>query len=94
MSQSMSCPLPNYKLVVVGDPEVGKSALCFQYFERKFITEYDPTIEDSYMHHINIDGKWCLVEVLDTAGKEEFSTWRKRNINEGIELLIFLILIS
>jgi Ras-related protein M-Ras len=80
------CPLPIYKLVVVDDPEVGKSVLLFQFSERSFIAEYDLTIEDSYMHHINIDGKWCLIEVLDTAGKEEFSTWRKRNINESIKL--------
>lgn len=37
-----------------------------------FIETYDPTIEDSYRRQADIDGKRCTIEVLDTAGQEEY----------------------
>lgn len=41
--------LTTYKLVVVGEGGVGKSALTIQFFQKLFVTDYDPTIEDSYI---------------------------------------------
>jgi len=40
--------MTEYKLVVVGTGGVGKSALTIQFIQQTFVTEYDPTIEDSY----------------------------------------------
>jgi len=37
-----------YKLVVVGGGGVGKSAITIQFIQSYFVTDYDPTIEDSY----------------------------------------------
>lgn len=37
-----------------------------------FIDEYDPTIEDSYRKQVVIDGETCLLDILDTAGQEEY----------------------
>lgn len=34
--------------------------------------EYDPTIEDSYRKQTTIDGEVALLDVLDTAGQEEY----------------------
>ena len=34
--------------------------------------EYDPTIEDSYRKQVVIDGETCLLDILDTAGQEEY----------------------
>ena len=39
-----------------------------------FLDEYDPTIEDSYRKQVQIDGKPALLDILDTAGQEEFSS--------------------
>ncbi|CAI2168974.1 11796_t:CDS:2 [Funneliformis geosporum] len=50
-----------YKLVVLGDGGVGKTALTIQ--------TYDPTIEDSYRKQVVIDDQPCVLEVLDTAGQ-------------------------
>lgn len=66
--------LPTFKLVVVGDGGVGKSALTIQFFQRMFVQDYDPTIEDSYTQHCEVDGQWCVLDVLDT-GKQ-----RARNV--------------
>lgn len=37
-----------------------------------FVEEYDPTIEDSYRKQVVIDGETCLLDILDTAGQEEY----------------------
>lgn len=43
-----------YKLVVVGDGGVGKSALTMQIIKNYFEAVYDPTIEDSYRKQVVI----------------------------------------
>lgn len=52
------------KLVVVGDGGVGKSAITIQFFQKLFVTDYDPTIEDSYIQHTEVDGQWCILDGL------------------------------
>jgi len=62
MSKGPNANARTYKLVVVGDGGVGKSALTIQFFQKTFVEEYDPTIEDSYIQHLEIDGKWCILD--------------------------------
>lgn len=64
--------LREYKLVVVGGGGVGKSALTIQFIQSHFVDEYDPTIEDSYRKQCVIDEEVALLDVLDTAGQEEY----------------------
>jgi small GTP-binding protein len=52
---------------------VGKSALTIQFIQSHFVDEYDPTIEDSYRKQCVIDEEVALLDVLDTAGQEEYS---------------------
>ncbi|XP_038835661.1 ras-related protein M-Ras isoform X4 [Salvelinus namaycush] len=80
--------LPTYKLVVVGDGGVGKSALTIQFFQKIFVPDYDPTIEDSYLKHTEIDAQWAILDVLDTAGQEEFSAMREQYMRTGDGFLI------
>ncbi|KAK7014483.1 hypothetical protein VNI00_019326 [Paramarasmius palmivorus] len=37
---------------------------------------YDPTIEDSYRKQTVLDGRMCYIEIIDTAGQEEYSALR------------------
>ena len=46
-----------YKLVVVGGGGVGKSALTIQFIQSHFVSDYDPTIEDSYRKQCVIDDR-------------------------------------
>lgn len=62
MSKPPNENLITYKLVVVGDGGVGKSALTIQFFQKLFVTDYDPTIEDTYIQHTEIDGQWCILD--------------------------------
>jgi len=72
-----------YKLVIVGGGGVGKSALTIQLIQNHFIDEYDPTIEDSYRKQVTIDDETCLLDILDTAGQEEYSAMRDQYMRTG-----------
>jgi Ras-related protein M-Ras len=53
-----------------------------------FVEDYDPTIEDSYIQHTEIDSQWCILDVLDTAGQEEFSAMREQYMRKGDAFLL------
>ena len=72
-----------YKLVIVGGGGVGKSALTIQLIQGHFVDEYDPTIEDSYRKQVVIDNETCLLDILDTAGQEEYSAMRDSYMRTG-----------
>eukprot|EP01113_Clastostelium_recurvatum_P021092 TRINITY_DN2496_c0_g1_i3.p1 TRINITY_DN2496_c0_g1~~TRINITY_DN2496_c0_g1_i3.p1 ORF type:complete len:197 (+),score=46.39 TRINITY_DN2496_c0_g1_i3:86-676(+) len=71
------------KVVVFGGGAVGKSALTIQLISNHFIIEYDPTIEDSYRRQCSIDDETCILDILDTAGQEEFSAMRDQYMRQG-----------
>ncbi|XP_033919028.1 GTPase HRas-like [Melopsittacus undulatus] len=61
----------------------GKSALMIQLIQDHFIYEYDFTIEDSCRKQVLIDGKTCFIDILDTAGQEEYSAMRDQYMKTG-----------
>lgn len=75
--------MTEYKLVIVGGGGVGKSALTIQLIQNHFVDEYDPTIEDSYRKQVTIDQETCLLDILDTAGQEEYSAMRDQYMRSG-----------
>ncbi|KAL9584379.1 MAG: hypothetical protein Q9212_002156 [Teloschistes hypoglaucus] len=79
----MSGKMTLYKLVVLGDGGVGKTALTIQLCLNHFVETYDPTIEDSYRKQVVIDQQSCMLEVLDTAGQEEYTALRDQWIRDG-----------
>ncbi|OBT51990.1 hypothetical protein VE04_05605 [Pseudogymnoascus sp. 24MN13] len=66
----------DYHIVVLGAGGVGKSCLTAQFVQNVWIESYDPTIEDSYRKQIQVDGRQCMLEILDTAGTEQFTAMR------------------
>ncbi|XP_015514622.1 ras-like protein 2 [Neodiprion pinetum] len=77
-----------YKLVVVGGGGVGKSAITIQFIQSYFVTDYDPTIEDSYTKQCVIDDTPAKLDILDTAGQEEFSAMREQYMRSGEGFLL------
>eukprot|EP01091_Cochliopodium_minus_P003684 TRINITY_DN13660_c0_g1_i1.p1 TRINITY_DN13660_c0_g1~~TRINITY_DN13660_c0_g1_i1.p1 ORF type:complete len:187 (-),score=35.43 TRINITY_DN13660_c0_g1_i1:20-580(-) len=80
--------MSEYKVVVIGSGAVGKSAMTIQFINQEFIEEYDPTIEDCYRKLYTIDGESCMLNVVDTAGQEEFRVLREQHIKSGQGYLI------
>jgi len=77
-----------YKLVVLGGGGVGKSALTIRLVTDNFLDEYDPTIEDSYRKQVMIDDETALLDILDTAGQEEFSSMQDQWMRDGKGFLL------
>lgn len=72
-----------FKVVVLGSGGVGKSALTVQFVSGSFMEKYDPTIEDFYRKEIEVDGSPSVLEILDTAGTEQFASMRDLYIKNG-----------
>nr|CAX71115.1 RAP1B, member of RAS oncogene family [Schistosoma japonicum] len=77
-----------YKIVVLGSGGVGKSALTVQFIQGIFTEKYDPTIEDSYRKQVEIDSQQCMLEILDTAGTEQFTAMRDFYMKNGQGFLL------
>ncbi|KAH9367047.1 hypothetical protein HPB48_022436 [Haemaphysalis longicornis] len=49
-------------------------------------------LEDSYRKQVVIDGETCLLDILDTAGQEEYSAMRDQYMRTGEGfLLVFAV---
>jgi len=90
----MEKPGTENKIVVLGGGGVGKSALTIRLVTDNFLEEYDPTIEDSYRKQVNIDGTVALLDILDTAGQEEFASMQDQWIREGKGFLLVYTITS
>ena len=55
---------------VLGTGGVGKSAITLRFVRDFFAKDWDPTIEDAYKKAVDVDGKPCKLEILDTAGQD------------------------
>ena len=65
------------KIIIVGDPAVGKTSLLLRYVEDRFEEEYLSTIGvDFYMQTLNIDKNEVKLQIWDTGGQEKFANIR------------------
>ena len=80
------------KIAVLGKGVVGKSSLTYRFINYDVSTEHDATIEDRYKSNLNIEGTNYEVEILDTAGEEDYQNMMDMWISfgEGF-LLVFAI---
>jgi Ras-related protein Rab-7A len=64
-----------YKVLVVGDPNTGKTSLVNQFVQRKFEPIYKPTIAcDFALKILEIAGKTVRVQIWDIGGQNSSST--------------------
>ena len=80
------------KIAVLGKGVVGKSSLTYRFLNYDVSTEHDATIEDRYKSNLNIEGTNYEVEILDTAGEEDYQNMMDMWISFGDGfLLVFAI---
>lgn len=62
-----------YKIIIIGDPNVGKSNILIRYTKNEFQTDENPTIgADFFSKNLEIEGVPCKLQIWDTAGQEHF----------------------
>ncbi|XP_074222427.1 ras-like protein family member 12 isoform X2 [Camelus bactrianus] len=61
-----SAPL-EVNLAILGRRGAGKSALTVKFLTRRFISEYDPNLEDTYSSEETVDHQPIHLRVMDTA---------------------------
>ena len=70
---TISAELPKYKLIFLGDQNVGKSAILNRFVNDTFSEEYQSTIGlDFQSKNIQIDNQEIHLLLYDTAGQEKF----------------------
>ncbi|ODQ64053.1 GTP-binding protein rhb1 [Nadsonia fulvescens var. elongata DSM 6958] len=74
-------PIPiTRKIAVVGTRAVGKSSMTVQYVEDHFVESYYPTIENQFSKVVKYRGHEYDIEILDTAGQDEFSIMNEKHL--------------
>lgn len=64
-----------FKLLLIGDSGVGKSALLLRFCDKLFNSTYITTIGvDFKIRTVNVNGSLVKLQIWDTAGQEKFRT--------------------
>lgn len=74
---------------IFGGGGVGKTAICIQYIKGQFTEGYIPTIEDEYLKTIEYEGKKFTIDIVDTAGQDDFKEMRSRYYG-AVHAIIFV----
>jgi len=72
-----------HKVIMVGSGGVGKSALTLQFMYDEFVVDYEPTKADSYRKKVVLDGEEVQIDILDTAGQEDYAAIRDNYFRAG-----------
>ncbi|GAA5861697.1 hypothetical protein JCM8547_000708 [Rhodosporidiobolus lusitaniae] len=76
------------KLTCVGDGGVGKTCLLIVYSQKRFPTDYIPTVFENYVLNKPHSGKIVEFALWDTAGQEEYDRLRPLSYPETHVLFI------
>jgi len=70
-------PKRAYKIVLIGDPEVGKTSIRRKYMGKSFRADYLKTLgADFAAQKVNVDGELVLLTIWDLAGQTIFHGMR------------------
>lgn len=65
---------------------------CAFIFHPQFVEDYEPTKADSYRKKVVLDGEEVQIDILDTAGQEDYAAIRDNYFRSGEGfLLVFSI---
>ncbi|KAG5884191.1 hypothetical protein JTB14_020714 [Gonioctena quinquepunctata] len=80
-----------YKIIVIGDSNVGKTTLTYRFCEGKFLEFAEATIGvDFRSRTVNIDGENVTLQLWDTAGQERYRMSMVRHYYKNANAIIFV----
>ena len=83
--------MSHFKILILGDPAVGKSCFLVRYADNVFTNSYMSTIGMDYkFKNVELeDGNTILLQIWDTAGQERFRTITK-NLYKGAAGIVLI----
>ncbi|EAY18557.1 small GTP-binding protein, putative [Trichomonas vaginalis G3] len=84
--------IETYTLVILGSGAVGKTSITIQLIQGRFSAYHDPTFENTYTKYVNIGGDEIKLNILDTAGQDDFECMRDTYIRQGHGFLLVFAL--
>jgi len=87
----MDNSMKSYKIILIGDPSVGKTNLLTQYVDEKFTENNISTVGIEFKNKIVEleDGKKFRLQIWDTSGQEKFRAITK-NYFRGCDVALFV----
>ncbi|XP_069722495.1 ras-like protein family member 12 isoform X1 [Phaenicophaeus curvirostris] len=68
--RQLPSPLAECNVAILGCRGAGKSALTVKFLTKRFISEYDPNLEDTYTSEELVDQQPVVLKVMDTADQD------------------------
>ncbi|VVC24843.1 Small GTP-binding protein domain,P-loop containing nucleoside triphosphate hydrolase,Small GTPase [Cinara cedri] len=62
------------RVMIMGQPGVGKTALLVRFVTKRFIGDYDSNLEKMYMYQVTMDSETVNFEILDTAAYIQYKS--------------------
>ena len=89
----MSQPIPEIKMILLGESGVGKTSIIKRYLQDKFDLNETSTLSMSYVGQLKeIDGQKIQLNIWDTIGQEKYRSISKLFLNETkIVILVYSI---
>ena len=80
-----------YRLIFVGDPEVGKTQIINKYNQKRFIDKYEPTFcADFHIKPITINNKRITIYCIDTEGGCDITQFTGKSLIRKADGFIFV----
>ena len=71
------------RITILGKGVVGKSSLTYRFMNSEAPLEHDPTIEDKYKISISFNSQELTLELIDTAGEDDYQNMLDMWITNG-----------
>lgn len=80
-----------FKVIVIGDSNVGKTTLTYRFCEGKFLELAEATIGVDFRNRtVNIDGEDIMLQLWDTAGQERYRMSMIRHYYRNTHAIVFV----
>lgn len=85
LQEGKSSNIKKRKILVLGSPGVGKSAMIMRFRDDIFLDYYDPTIQTSYKKILPVNNENIELEIIDIDGQTEYTIFSYSKFSFGVD---------